>query len=176
MQSCWGCVPPSSREQRAGNKATKAARRECCSHSHSQGRAVLSSGQAELGMEMRFPCHVTQQPRQTLLWESSMQHGLCFAQLNSEVRLIASQKVPCGNEPVKKKLRSPSHLDSDIKGYDVCLCTHSRANSLYNSHPYGLGTKVSPMALAKIPGDRHAKAPHPSCWGWTLLPFAPRHG
>lgn len=44
-----------------------------------------------------------------------MQHGLCFAQLNSEVRLIASQKVPCGNELVKKKLRSPSHLDSDIK-------------------------------------------------------------
>lgn len=42
---------------------------------------------------------------------------LCSAvvQPNSEVHLIASQKVPCGNELVKKKLLSPSHLDSDIK-------------------------------------------------------------
>lgn len=105
---------------RAGNKAGKAARRECCSHSHSHSwshSAQLGAGRACHGNEVSPSRYSAATANIALRKQHAARTLFCsdVVQLNSEVHLIASEKVPCGNEMVKKKLLSPSHLDSDIK-------------------------------------------------------------
>lgn len=81
------------------------------------GCAQLGAGRAWHGNEVSLLRYSAATAHIALRKQHAARTLLCSAvvQLNSEVPLIASQKVPCGNERVKKKLLSPSHLDSDIK-------------------------------------------------------------
>lgn len=112
-----GAVCLQAAGSRAGNKAGKAARRECCSHSHSWSHsAQLGAGRACHGNEVSPSRYSAATANIALRKQHAARTLFCSeVQLNSEVHLIASEKVPCGSEMVKKKLLSPSHLDSDIK-------------------------------------------------------------